>query len=74
MTARNRIRAILDHEDCWEHVAMGYIAGQRRGGLYPFRKDGRPDRRSNVGRIVVALNESIGGAMEVNRPESWEAW
>ena len=68
MTARRRerVKAILEEEDAYVHVAMNYISGQMRAGDLRFRKDGTPDRRGNRERLVVKLNEALDGAMRIN--------
>ncbi len=63
---RERVKAILEEEDAYVHVAMNYISGQMRSGDLRFRKDGMPDRRGNRERLVVKLNEALDGAMRVN--------
>jgi hypothetical protein len=66
---RERVKAILEEEDAYVHVAMNYISGQMRSGDLCFRKDGTPDRRGNRERLVVKLNEALDGAMRINAKE-----
>jgi hypothetical protein len=66
---RERVKAILEEEDAYVHVAMNYISGQMRSGDLHFRKDGTPDRRGNRERLVVELNEALDGAMRINAKE-----
>ena len=63
---RERVKAILEEEDGYIHVAMNYISGQMRSGDLRSRKDGTPDRRGNRERLVVRLNEALDGAMRIN--------
>ena len=68
---RKKIIEVLDHEDAWNHVIMHYVAHQRNHGyMMKWRKDGNPDLRYNVSRIVARLNSAIGNVMLAGDPKN----
>ena len=69
MTTREKIIRILDREKAWDHVVVCYIDQARESGLYAFRKNGQPDRRWNVGRLVVALNSALDKSVWIEKGE-----
>jgi len=59
---RERVKAVLEEEDAWNHLAFIYLIHMENSGKYNliFKKDGTLNRSYNIPRLIAKLRETMG--------------